>query len=147
MAYIEWTDNLNTGIALIDKQHKELVDCLNELNDAIEPDIDSTEAVADIFEKLINFSKHHFAFEERLMEEMDYDNIIPHKHHHDLFAKRISNYKRRFKKGDPITKELHSTVSDWLFNHIAEDDQSFADIKKQLEKKGKKGLLERLLKL
>lgn len=32
MAYLHWTDDLNTGIDVIDKQHRRIVECINELS-------------------------------------------------------------------------------------------------------------------
>ena len=40
MAYLEWNDRFNTGVARIDLQHRRLVDFLNELNRRLGVDIE-----------------------------------------------------------------------------------------------------------
>ncbi len=36
MDYLEWTKDLDTGVTVIDKQHRRIVDYINQLVDATE---------------------------------------------------------------------------------------------------------------
>ena len=35
MAYLDWKDELNTGIRVIDGQHRRIVDYINQLHDIV----------------------------------------------------------------------------------------------------------------
>lgn len=36
MTYFVWTSDLNTGIEIIDSQHRQIVDYINQIHDAID---------------------------------------------------------------------------------------------------------------
>ncbi|KAG1461099.1 hypothetical protein G6F57_014208 [Rhizopus arrhizus] len=69
----------------------------------------------------------HFAFEEELMEEAGYPFCAAHKRVHEVFIKRVAEYRLRFQAGEDISDELRTMLSRWLFNHIRGDDQAYAE--------------------
>jgi hemerythrin len=126
MAYIDWNDSLDTGIDVIDNQHKRIVEYINKLEDTRENH--SMEEVAVVLDELVDYTLSHFTFEESLMEEAGYPFIKAHKRVHELFIRRVSDYMQRFKMGEDITEELHNTLKAWLINHIRNDDNDYAEI-------------------
>jgi hemerythrin len=125
MALIEWTDDLNTGIGVIDNQHQRIVAYINKLDHAQKHH--SRAEVGEVLDELVDYTLSHFAFEESLMEEADYAFINAHKRVHQLFVKRVADYQQRFKLGEEIEEELMHTLRAWLINHIKNDDQDYAD--------------------
>jgi hemerythrin len=126
MAYIEWNESLDTGIEVIDNQHKRIVDYINHLEDTRINH--SMEEVGEVLDELVDYTLSHFTFEESLMEEAGYPFIKAHKRVHELFIRRVSDYMQRFKMGDDITEELHNTLKAWLINHIRNDDNDYSEI-------------------
>jgi hemerythrin len=126
MAYIEWNDSLDTGIDVIDNQHKRIVGYINQLEDTREHH--SMEEVGEVLDELVDYTLSHFTFEESLMEEAGYPFIKAHKRVHELFIRRVSDYMQRFKMGEDITEELHNTLKAWLINHIRNDDNDYSEI-------------------
>jgi len=125
MAHIEWTDSLDTGIEVIDNQHKRIVEYINKLDDTRENH--SLEEVGKVLDELIDYTLSHFTFEESLMEEAGYPFVNAHKKVHQLFVRRVGEYVQRFKMGEDITEELLNTLKAWLINHIRNDDNDYAD--------------------
>lgn len=123
MALIEWTNDLNTGIPVIDNQHQRIVAYINKLDHAQKHH--SREEVGEILDELVDYTLSHFAFEESLMEESGYTFINAHKKVHQLFVKRVADYQQRFKMGESIEEELMHTLRAWLINHIKNDDQDY----------------------
>jgi hemerythrin len=123
MAYMVWTRNLDTGIEVIDGQHKRIVDYINQLHDAKRSQ--NPKAIKKIIDDMVDYTVSHFGFEEALMEDAGYEFVRPHKRVHELFIKRVSEYKQRFDDGENVTEELHSLLSRWLFNHILNDDAAY----------------------
>jgi hemerythrin len=123
MAYIVWSDELATGINVIDGQHKRIVHYINQLTDA--RSLDAPDIVGGVLNELIDYTLSHFAFEESLMDEAGYSAATIHKRTHDAFREKIESYKQRHIAGEDVTEELHQLLNVWLMNHIAEDDDSY----------------------
>jgi hemerythrin len=123
MAYCVWMEDLNTGIDVIDGQHRRIVDYINQLHEArLRNDMD---AVGEVIEAAVDYTISHFGFEETLMEEAGYGFTRAHKKVHELFIKRVSEFQLRFKAGEDISAELHSLLVKWLFSHIRNDDADY----------------------
>ena len=120
---IAWTSDLNTGIDVIDNQHKRIVDYINQLGDAIQQRNKLT--VGRVLEELVDYTVSHFAFEENLQEEAGYELAKPHKGVHDMFIKRVAKYQERHSAEEDIARELHAMLSTWLIHHIKRDDMAY----------------------
>ena len=148
MTHIVWTNDLNTGIEVIDHQHQRIVDYINQLDDILENK--DMEEVQGVLDELVDYTLSHFTFEESLMEEAGYPFIKAHKKVHELFVRRINNYLQRFKMGEDITEELLHTLKAWLLNHIRNDDNDYSEsIRNNIENVGntkKKSWFSRLFR-
>ncbi len=123
MGYLLWTKDLETGIDVIDSQHKRIVDYINKLYDArLNKDF---KAIGDIIEGTVDYTISHFGFEEALIEDAGYEFVRPHKKVHELFIRRVSEFQTRLKSGEDISEELHNLLARWLFNHIKSDDAAY----------------------
>ncbi len=148
MAYLTWTNDLDTGIDIIDGQHRQIVAYINKLHDARLTR--NRSSIAKVIDDTIEYTVSHFGFEETLIEDAGYAFIRPHKRVHELFIRRISEYKQRFDNGENIEEELHGLLSRWLFSHIRNDDAAYVPAVKSslLENRGlrKQGVIARSLK-
>ena len=124
MAHIQWTDDLNTDIQVIDSQHHRIVDYINTLDDI--KDTHDRDQVEKVLNELVDYTLSHFAFEESLMEDAGYPFINGHKRVHELFVKRVGDFQQRFKMGEDIAEELLAVLKSWLINHIRSDDNDYA---------------------
>ena len=141
---MKWIPEYNTGIDVIDDQHKRILDYINEIveiNDGTD-----RARVKQILDNIIDYTQSHFTFEESLQEEAGYNYRVPHKRVHDLFIKKIESYRDRFEMGQSIEGELHEVLSKWLINNIQRDDADYVGavkenmmgiIKENEKKKGK----------
>jgi hemerythrin len=149
MAYLEWTKDLNTGIDVIDSQHRQIVDYINQLNDVRMTG--NRMVIGKIIEDTVEYTVSHFGFEEALIEDAGYPFSRPHKRVHELFIKRVNEYKERFNGGEDIAEELHGLLSRWLYSHIMNDDAAYVPSVQAslagLDKRGKKqGVFSRYMK-
>ena len=150
---ISWTADLDTGIPLIDQQHRRIVDFINHLE--VAKNAGDKEAVKQIVYDCVDYTLSHFAFEESLQEEAGYAYCKPHKKVHELFARKVSEYQERMDLGDDVAEELHATLARWLVNHIKRDDADYVAavkanmvdiIKEKEEKQETKGWFSRFFK-
>ncbi len=120
---IVWVADLNTGIDVIDEQHKRIVDYINLLEEAIAKG--SRDVVGKVLEELIDYTLSHFAFEESLQEEAKYTFTKPHKAIHDTFVKRVEKYQTEHNAGGDVAKQTHDMLSAWLVHHIKREDMAY----------------------
>ncbi|GGJ92761.1 bacteriohemerythrin [Pseudomonas matsuisoli] len=126
MAHFVWSSDLDTGIDVIDDQHRQIIAMINGLEDA-RRGVSST-TVADIIEQLVDYTISHFAFEESLMEEAGYVFCRAHKRVHEVFIKRVESLRTRFREGENVTDELGQTLGRWLVSHIRSDDRNYVEV-------------------
>lgn len=133
MALMIWQDSLDTGIEVIDDQHRRIVAMINQLHQAQTGA--SALAVGDVLDELVDYTLSHFAFEEELMEEAGYPFCAAHKRVHEVFTRRVSEYRVRFQAGEDVVDELKGMLSRWLFNHIRNDDKAYsAQVRRHLDR-------------
>ena len=130
MAYMQWTDDLETGIQVIDDQHKRIVDYINELHHASETG--SAAEVRAVLEGLLDYTITHFQFEEELQEKAGYPFLKAHQRVHEIFMKRIASFRERADKGENIIPELLSMLKVWLSSHIKGDDRDYVESVKKI---------------
>ncbi|PKO93289.1 MAG: hypothetical protein CVU16_05395 [Betaproteobacteria bacterium HGW-Betaproteobacteria-10] len=120
---IIWSNDLNTGIDVIDQQHKRIVDFINDLEAA--QLTKNQKLIKEVVDDCVDYTLSHFAFEESLQEEAGYQYCKPHKRVHELFTRKVSEYQQRLDLGDDVGEELHGLLTRWLVNHIKRDDADY----------------------
>ena len=127
--FLEWSDRYAVGVAVIDGQHREMLDLVNRLFAGLQAGRDRDELVETLRE-LVRATEHNFATEERLMQE----HGLALGHHHEEHQ-RLLEAIRRFDL--PLDAGgLGATarfLREWLLGHIDEDDRPFAE---QLRSRG-----------
>jgi hemerythrin-like metal-binding protein len=77
---MDWKEELSVGIAQQDKEHQDIVQCVNDVGTAA-----STEAVRAAMDRLIFCIRIHFKTEESMMRELNYPHFAEHiKEHQHL---------------------------------------------------------------
>ncbi|WP_374324034.1 bacteriohemerythrin [Azonexus sp.] len=120
---INWTSDLDTGIPVIDQQHRRIVDFINDLEAA--QVLGNQEKIKQVIYDCIDYTLSHFAFEESMQEEAGYPYCKPHKKVHELFTRKVAEYQQRMELGDDVAEELHGMLARWLVNHIKRDDADY----------------------
>ena len=123
---IKWNDGLVIGIKSIDDDHKKLLNIINEFSEAIDGDTSKKE-IEVLFDKLNIFVKEHFAREEILLNKSSYKDFDKHQQQHESFANKIPELKEKFFSKDDYfdQKELIIFLTDWLINHIVNEDMKY----------------------
>lgn len=122
---IIWTEDLATGVPLIDHQHKELFMRVNDLLEACHQG-KAKDRVNQIVRFLENYVVTHFAEEERHMVASKYHGYAAHKAMHREFIESFGQLKKRIETDEIGLTTVISTnklVVDWLTNHIRKVDR------------------------
>lgn len=121
-----WTDDLETGIFIVDEQHKNMFNKANEIFDlGINEDV---EKIKKIFIFLMEYSNNHFHDEEKLMIQEEYTGFMKHRNEHNFFIEKIYEiYQSICSEGieEDNLNDLKVLIIDWLANHINGEDKEF----------------------
>ena len=124
---LELTEDYLTGEPEIDKQHLKLCECINTLQDGLEAGL-SIEKLMSSLDFLTNHTLQHFAYEQKMMLDMNYPDLEEHIEHHRELIKELGNLKEDFirhvkvNQEDKFTGKFLDLLKDWLLNHITEED-------------------------
>ena len=125
MPLITWNETLSVNVQEIDSQHKHLVELINQLHDAMSQGR-GREVMGKVLEGLIDYTRTHFATEERLMAAHAYPGQPRQKAEHDALTKKVLDLQSQFLAGQGVlTLEVMKFLKDWLSNHILEVDKQF----------------------
>ncbi len=125
MSLIQWSEDLDIGFELIDKQHKVLVDMINELYDAM-MEIKGQEALRKVVNRMVEYAAIHFMVEEKWMVEFDYENYTEHKKIHDDFTRKALDLKNQLsEEGFVLSLDVLNFLRDWLIGHIQGTDRKY----------------------
>ncbi len=131
MAFLHWTVDLELGIEEIDRQHQQLVACINNLHDAHHEH--NRDGVGEALDILIQYTVEHFAYEEEMLRQSGYPLLEAHARVHQNFVNKVKTFKGRFNNGADIGQELLDLMESWLFMHIRRNDHGYADhVKKSI---------------
>lgn len=122
MVLVEWTEDLASGVRILDGQHKLLADLLAKLSSAVNENAGSATLAAALTD-LIDGTKKHFALEERLMVAVSYTGYARHKQEHDTLIERVLSAQSQVTDGlATINTALVAFFREWLTQHIREAD-------------------------
>ncbi len=126
MPIINWSEELELGIEVIDSQHKKLVEIINELHDAMRAGR-SGEKMDEIISRLLDYAVYHFNAEEKFMQETAYSFYDQHKNEHENFKKTFQQKLEDIKSGKLVfSVEIMTYLKNWLAYHITKTDRNYA---------------------
>lgn len=125
MALIGWKKVYETGIVALDNEHRELVEQINRLGEAIR-DRRGEEVLQEVLAVLDQYTGYHFHHEERLMQEYGFPGLEDHRQVHQQLRERVAEIKRD-SDSDPgrVAQELYKLLRRWLLDHIVEVDKQY----------------------
>jgi hemerythrin len=135
---VSWTEDLATGIEVIDDQHKEIFKRIDGLLEACKAG-KGREAVAGVLVFLENYVVEHFAAEEKIQRDNLYPEYANHRAMHAAFIDDVAALKQQFEDEGPSLAMVMVTnrkVVDWLVHHIKKHDRALGGY---LKTKGFKG--------
>jgi hemerythrin len=124
---IEWNNKYNLGISEIDNQHKKLVKIISKLDACSKKNCEHKQ-IEIVFNQLLDFALEHFSTEEKYFDKFNYNNKKEHKKEHNSFKKKILGIKQKYlEEGNCSCQELIAYLSDWVDNHLVNEDSKYVD--------------------
>lgn len=125
MTFFTWNENMSVGILQLDIQHKNLINMINNLYNAMSAG-KGKEILPNILKEMSAYAVSHFSTEEKFMQQYGYPEYETHKKEHELFVKKVQEFNREFAKGNiSITLNVANFLKTWLSNHIQNTDKKY----------------------
>ena len=122
MALLQWKDSYSVGVAAVDYEHRELIDLINRLHDAMTAR-GAPLTASGFFGDLIKAISAHFALEERFMREHEYDQLAQHKADHERLLDEINDIADDFDRDETIEHDaLAARLDAWFSRHFETHD-------------------------
>ena len=126
MPLVTWNDKLSVGVSSIDTEHQRLVSLLNEFYDAVQAG-KGKESLGSLFRGLADYTRVHFANEERLFTGAQYPDAAAHKKLHEDLLRQVLELEKKFSAGPSVALSLEAVnfLKGWLINHIQGTDKKY----------------------
>lgn len=125
MSMFNWSDKYSVSVSEMDNQHKELMNILNELYDAMSAR-KSNEVLSSVITKLLNYTRKHFTAEEMYMQKYNYPAYANQKKEHDFFVNKIQEFQKDLNAGKlTLSIDISTFLKNWLVNHISVEDKKY----------------------
>jgi hemerythrin-like metal-binding protein len=126
MAQFLWTEDLHTNNALIDGEHRRLIDLLNALFRTME-DGAASSLLSKAMNDLFVCAREHFEHEEAEMERIRYVAALAHHAEHAKLLQQLGGLKQMLDAGGRINvPAVADFLSAWLRDHILASDLRLA---------------------
>ncbi|WP_031480240.1 bacteriohemerythrin [Maridesulfovibrio frigidus] len=124
---VEWSDDLSVDVRTIDEHHMVLFDLINELYRAMKSR-KAGEVIGEISERLLEYTKYHFGYEEKIFDKHKYSETDAHKKLHRMFEGKIEEFKNDSYSGKvTASTDIIRFLKDWLIKHIMIVDHKYIE--------------------
>ena len=121
---IKWEETNNTGIAIIDEQHRGITSIINTFYYLVGGGKGDNALYMRIIDTISNYSSIHFATEEGMLEDCEYGDREQHKKLHGKLIEKMEKIKREVSKtNDP--QQLFAFLKEWWIQHINNEDKVY----------------------
>jgi hemerythrin len=112
------------ALDFMNRDHAEFLVLRDSLLGRLSAQIPGEELSASL-DELLEHTRHHFAAEERAMQETGFPPYLIHKSEHDRVLADMSAQIERWNHGrdsEALRQWIDQAVGDWLFNHVSTMD-------------------------
>lgn len=128
MPFIQWSPSFSVGNAVLDADHRKLIDILNQIYDAWTEHNTSVELLEKLFDELMDYTDGHFAREESKLADREYPDLVRHHAAHERLRELVHAFRGRHIAGqtaDALTEDMAKFLKSWLIEHILEEDMQY----------------------
>jgi len=124
--YIEWTQELSVNNSPIDAEHQKWISILNNFYVGLQ-DGQPKERLKILITEMIDYTRFHFANEEKYMESINYPHLEEHKVLHKQYVNQIITFWEKIENNKLILSlEVTNFLKNWLIAHIKGEDQKYS---------------------
>ena len=120
-----WREQLSVGNDIIDNDHKYLIEIINLIEQSFATK--NLNALAEALDSLTQYSKSHFAHEEKIAHAVGYKQVAYLNRSHGGLIKQLDKAKNELNEisqewSSEIVEHFSHFLRDWLINHVIKED-------------------------
>ena len=119
-----WSEKISVGIGVIDTEHQDIFDAINDLHIAVISHEDR-ESVRLLLSRVVEGTRAHFASEQSLMEIVRYNGKALHALKHQHLLDQMDAFAARYNRGVELNEHSLTFLRDWFIPHILDADKNF----------------------
>jgi hemerythrin len=117
-----WNTRYETGIQVIDDQHRELFALVDQLRRSVQTGMSPLETEG-LLASLVRCAERHFATEESYMKRFSYPDLTQHVAEHASMLTTLHELLAKFQESPHALALMVPTFMDgWLRHHISDGD-------------------------
>ena len=133
MAVANWSSRFETGIGIIDSQHRAIFAALNSLADSFQSGRASA-LVDETLTALLAYTVEHFQTEEKFMRELGYPGLAAHRAEHAVLIVKVQELQERYAEGSPVVIDVTIFFADLLQHHINRVDMAMVEFMREQQR-------------
>ena len=124
MAIAEWHEDYRTGHEDIDRQHGQLFDLVNQIDQAVSLEQQPKAQLQELLTTFCQRAQEHFDLEEDLMAAYQYDNLAVHRSTHRALTGKVQGLINKLAQADTyLPRDVTQVLVDWMVHHIKGEDR------------------------
>lgn len=127
--FLEWTEAHRIGIDMLDYEHQDLFNRLNELHEELRRH-DERDKIEACLGEIHARMAAHFALEEKFMREKKYANYLQHKAEHNELLEEFVEFMMRFARNPDLVygEAEQQTLKRWVVEHVLTSDRRMIEV-------------------
>ena len=141
---VTWSSTYSVGIKVIDDQHKELLNLVNDMYNHVNNDDEEAERTyfLSVIRHIVDYIKIHFATEEKIMKGTKFQGYAGHKRVHDTFILNVVDIIKKYDEGKRVSLIYFTNfIKDWILTHMAIMDKQYFEYLKRIVSRRPNGKL------
>ena len=131
MSHVEWRDEYNLGVSIIDTQHQQFLQLMEQAYDAFYKR-ETKDELAVLMGNLKDYTLLHFGTEEKYFDLFNYEFKEEHVRHHMQLKEQLIGLMKDFEvKGPDMIPNLIDFLENWLVNHLNHEDKKYVQCFKE----------------
>lgn len=120
-----WRDSFSIHVAQMDAHHKRLFEIANRIMEHLHNN-SGRESLSNAFDALVDYTRYHFAAEEKLMALYGYAGADGHERRHTELIDQVAEYRERVLGDDMSARNgFPNFMEHWLVRHLLDEDRKY----------------------
>ena len=115
-----WDERYSVNNPELDGQHQQMFELGNSLDGKL-----SSQEIRKIIMGLYKYIRHHFHFEERVMQEIEYPKINAHKKLHNDLIEKLDKASLKPFNSEQSVFAFKKFIYEWINVHILNHDMDY----------------------
>jgi hemerythrin-like metal-binding protein len=127
---VKWRESYETGVQSMDRQHRKLIELINELYRVLRKEKTGVE-IEQVLTGLTAYAEKHLKNEEEILKVNGYSDFAAHMEIHRGYRDKVAELiAESTKDNDVAVKDTYIFLRRWWMEHIVAEDRKYGEFLK-----------------